>query len=85
MSKNDFITFWVLPKVKPIFVYFDHLGIHYLTVIGVPAILILSLSLKRSKKRSVDYFITIAIIAFLAIVAIYFQLKKTLYGYSDIF
>ena len=68
----NFFKRFVFPLLEPVFSFFSAYGIESTTVIGVPAVLIVILSLKNVEKRSYDYYLRIiAIFLIINTIAIY--------------
>jgi hypothetical protein len=71
--KREIINRYILPLFTPLFDFFAKYGIKPITVLGVLAILVSLLSLRRTKKNSTYYVLTIVGVVIFACIIIYYQ------------
>lgn len=64
---------FILPILKPLFDFFSIYGIGPITVVGVPSLIIIILSLRGVKKKSYDYYIRIVGIIIIVITIVVYQ------------
>jgi len=72
--KIDFIQRYILIPMQPIFDFFNSLGIHEMTVIGVPGIIIFLLALKGKNKKSSTSIALIFLLSMFIILVLYYQI-----------
>jgi hypothetical protein len=66
-TKNDFIEKYILPLFEPVVLFFGKYGVHRITVIMVPVLLIVLLAIKgelksKSKSLLIVYFFALIMV-----------------------